>query len=322
MAAGSGAVGQVYALTVYLDLMFAANLLIDGALLWLTGWMIRHKLRLRRLLLGALAGASYVLMMFVPELSFLYTFLVKFALSLVMLLITFGYPGLQGFTRAVGAFYVINFTAAGGILGLHYLLQSSGDIWNGLLFTSSGGIAHRLKIGFWFVLAALAVVLAGFKAVYASRIRRDRLMSYIGTVEVEIAGVTVTCQGLLDTGNRLSDPLTRTPVMVMEAELWEDHLPAAWKGRLSKDGADRLLLETDGPAFAWQDRVRLVPYRGINRASAFMLALKPDKVTVTMGEAVYRSERALIGLDGGTLSGEGAYRAVIHPDLARTGEGA
>ncbi|MFP4975672.1 sigma-E processing peptidase SpoIIGA [Paenibacillus sp. CN-4] len=322
MAAGSSAVGQVYALTVYLDLMFAANLLIDGALLWLTGWMIRHKLRLRRLLLGALAGASYVLMMFVPELSFLYMFLVKFALSLVMLLITFGYPGLQGFTRAVGAFYVINFAAAGGILGLHYLLQSSGDIWNGLLFTSSGGIAHRLKIGFWFVLAALAVVLAGFKAVYASRIRRDRLMSYIGTVEVEIAGVTVTCQGLLDTGNRLSDPLTRTPVMVMEAELWEDHLPAAWKGRLSKDGADRLLLETDGPAFAWQDRVRLVPYRGINRASAFMLALKPDKVTVTMGEAVYRSERALIGLDGGTLSGEGAYRAVIHPDLARTGEGA
>ena len=35
-----------------------------------------------------------------------------------------------------------------------------------------------------------------------------------------------------DTGNQLSDPLTRTPVMVMEARLWEAHLPQGWSKQL------------------------------------------------------------------------------------------
>nr|WP_244444685.1 sigma-E processing peptidase SpoIIGA [Paenibacillus camerounensis] len=304
-------------LVVYIDLIFAANLLIDGVLIWLTGWLVKEKIAWWRLFLSALVGALYVVMMFVPELSFLYTFMIKFGLSVLMLLIAFGYRSLQGYLRALGAFYVINFAAAGGILGIHYLLQSTGDIWNGILFTSTGGQAHRLKIGFWFVLAVLPVVLLLFKLIHSSRVRREQLESYIGEVTVEIEGVSVVCLGLLDTGNRLNDPLTRIPVMVMEASLWEGHLPDTWKGKLTQMSADQLLLETDGQSFAWQDRLRLVPYRGVNRGAAFMLALKPDLVKIKLGEESFCSKRVLIGLDGGTLSGDGAYRAVIHPDLAQ-----
>lgn len=266
--------------------------------------------------LSALVGALYVVMMFVPDLSFLYTFVIKFGLSVLMLWIAFGFVSLQSYLRTMGAFYMINFAAAGGILGIHYLLQSSGEIWNGIMFTAAGGYAYRIKIGFWFVLAILPVVLVSFKLLHSSRARREQLETYVGEVKVEIDGVSVSCPGLLDTGNRLYDPLTRIPVMVMEAALWEGHLPASWKGRLTQDGADKLLLETDGQSFLWQDRMRLVPYRGVNRGASFMLALKPDLVTVKLGEEIFYNTRVLIGLDGGTLSSEGVYRAIIHPDLA------
>lgn len=299
-------------------MIFAANLLIDGILLWLTSWLVKMKVSWWRLFLSALVGALYVVMMFVPELSFLYTFLIKFGLSVLMLWIAFGFRSLQSYLRALGAFYIINFAAAGGIVGVHYLLQSSGDIWNGIIFTSSGGQAYRLKIGIWFVLALLPLVLLLFKLIQSSRRHREQLDSYIGEVTVEIDGVTVTCPGLLDTGNRLCDPLTRIPVMVMEASLWDGHLPVSWKGRLTQTGADQLVLEADGQSFAWQDRIRLVPYRGVNRGGAsFMLALKPDSVIIQLGGDTFCSRRVLIGLDGGTLSGDGAYRAVIHPDLTR-----
>jgi len=306
----------VNVLVVYIDLIFAANLLIDGILLWLTGWMMKTRSSWWRMGLSALVGALYVVMMFVPDLSFLYTFVIKFGLSVLMLWIAFGFVSLQSYLRTMGAFYMINFAAAGGILGIHYLLQSSGEIWNGIMFTAAGGYAYRIKIGFWFVLAILPVVLVSFKLLHSSRARREQLETYVGEVKVEIDGVSVSCPGLLDTGNRLYDPLTRIPVMVMEAALWEGHLPASWKGRLTQDGADKLLLETDGQSFLWQDRMRLVPYRGVNRGASFMLALKPDLVTVKLGEEIFYNTRVLIGLDGGTLSSEGVYRAIIHPDLA------
>lgn len=309
-------------MVVYIDLIFAANLLIDAVLLGLTGWMVKSRSKWWRLWLSALIGALYVVMMFVPELSFMYTLLIKFGLSVVMLCTAFGFKSLQSFLRCLGAFYIINFAAAGGILGVHYMLQSSGEIWNGILYTAAGGYAYRLKIGFWFVLLVLVAVLGCYKAVLSARARRENLEAYICTVSVEIGGVTVTCSGLVDTGNRLYDPLTKTPVMVMEASLWEDYLPEEWKGRLSQEGAEQLVLEMDGQSFVWQDRLRLVPYRGVNRGASFMLALKPDQVEITLGDRAVSHRKVLIGLDGGTLSGEGAYRAIIHPDLASGESGA
>lgn len=304
-------------LVVYIDLIFITNLLIDGALLWLTAWMRKQRLRWWRLAASSTVGAMYVVMMFLPELSFMYTFMLKFALSLLMLWIAFGFGSLQNYIRNTGAFYMINFAAAGGIIGIHYLLKNTGEIFNGIWFTASGGLSFELKIGFWFTFITCFGVLLWFKFVYSTRRKLESRQAYMGEVSVTIGGVTVSCNGLLDTGNQLSDPLTRTPVMVMEASLWKEKLPTAWLQRLAEGEPDKLLLELDAAEFEWRDRLRLVPYRGVNRGSAFMLAIKPDAVDIRIGNQTSRAAKVLIGLDGGQLSGDKSYQAIIHPELVQ-----
>lgn len=304
-------------MVVYIDLIFITNLLIDGTLLWLTGWMRKIKTPWWRISLSAVLGALYVIMMFVPELTFMYTFLIKFGLSLFMLWIAFGFGSLQHYMRNMGAFYIINFAAAGGIIGIHYLLQNSSDIWDGIWYTTSGGLSFELKIGFWFMVISFIIVILWFKLVQSSKRKLDNRHVYLAEVKVSIGGEQVSCTGLLDTGNQLCDPLTRIPVMVMEASLWADYLPASWRDKLVEGEADKLIMELgeEGSTFPWQDRLRLVPYRGVNRGTAFMLALKPDYVEICMDSRISVSTRVLIGLDGGTLSAEKAYRAIIHPDM-------
>lgn len=304
-------------LVVYVDLIFLTNLCIDGALIGLTAWMRKTKLVWWRWLLSSIVGALYVVMMFVPEFDFMFTFLIKFGLSLVMLFIAFGFKGLQVFLRNLGTFYVINFVAAGGILGIHYMLQSSGELFNGIWYTSSGGMSFDLKITFWFTFIVFFAVLFLFKAVQSSKRKSDRMTTYLGQVLVYIDDVTISCTGLVDTGNQLTDPLSRLPVMVMEVSLWQDMLPTSWKGRLKEEAPDNLIMELDQEDFRWQGRLRLVPYRGINKGTAFMLAIKPDLVRVTLDQLSYETTKVLIGLDGGVLSSEGKYRAVIHPELVQ-----
>ncbi|OAB33899.1 sigma-E processing peptidase SpoIIGA [Paenibacillus glacialis] len=307
-------------MVVYIDLIFITNLLIDGTLLWLTSWMRKLKVPWWRISLSALLGALYVIMMFVPELTFMYTFLIKFGLSLIMLWIAFGFGSLQHYMRNMGAFYIINFAAAGGIIGIHYLLQNSGDLWSGIWYTTSGGLSFELKIGFWFMFIVFIIVMLWFKIVQSSKRKLDNRAVYFAEVKVNIGSEQVKCTGLLDTGNQLCDPLTRIPVMVMEASLWGDHLPASWRDKLAEGDADKLVMELEeGSTFAWQDRLRLVPYRGVNRGAAFMLALKPDSVEICMDGKISITTRVLVGLDGGTLSSEKAYRAIIHPDLIHDG---
>lgn len=305
-------------MVVYLDLIFLMNFAIDGCLLLLTAWFRKRKVVIWRLLLSAGVGASYVVMMFMPALSFLFTFLVKFLFSVVMLWVAFGFVSLQSYIRNLGAFYIVNFAAAGGILGIHYLLQSSGELWNGIWYTATGGMGFSLEIGTLFTLVVFTLVLLWFRMVVAGRRRQENLSSYYAEVLIELEQTRISCTGLIDTGNQLRDPLSRLPVMVTEMSLWQPYMPQSFSQAVQNSGlsADNLILQwTEDEAFPWRDRLRLIPYRGVNRGSQFMLALKPDKVTVTLENKSYLTTRVLVGLDGGTLSSEGSYRAIIHPAL-------
>ncbi|ALS27360.1 peptidase [Paenibacillus sp. 32O-W] len=304
-------------MAVYVDVVFAMNLMIDGSLLLMTAWIRDIRAVWWKVLAAAAIGASYVMLMFVPTLSFLFTFAIKFVLSLLMLWTAFGFASLQSFIRNVAAFYAVNFVAAGAVLGAHYMLQGRSEIWQGLAFIE-GGVRAELKTGIVFVLSAVCIGLYIYRSVVRGRRERELLTDHLAEVSVFIGECERRCIGLIDTGNQLYDPLTRTPVMVMEASVWEDELPASWLGHIRQSQVDRLVAGiSDEEPFKWQDRLRLVPYRGVNRGTRFMLALKPDSVCIERDGRREESRKVLVALDGGTLSADGAYRAIIHPSLVQ-----
>ncbi len=46
-------------MVVYIDIIFLINVLIDGTLIWMTGWSRKLRLRPWRLVLSAVIGGSY-----------------------------------------------------------------------------------------------------------------------------------------------------------------------------------------------------------------------------------------------------------------------
>jgi stage II sporulation protein GA (sporulation sigma-E factor processing peptidase) len=305
-------------MVVYADLIFLVNFLIDGALLLTTAWMRKTKIRWWRIAASAAIGALYVVLMLFPPLSFLFTFAVKCLFSLIMIWTAFGFGSLQAYLGNLGAFYLANFAVAGGVIGIHYMLQSSDEFWNGIWVSRTGGVQFGLKIGSVFIAIAAALLLLHFKAVFRGAERRQSISGYMAEVTISIDSFESRCVGLVDTGNHLYDPLTRTPVMIVEAKLWEGVIPEAWMKSIKAKEVDRLVatVAEDGD-FRWQDRLRLVPYRGINRGTTFMLAVKPDRVVITYNEQMVEASKVLIGMDGGKLCSDGSYQAIIHPALVQ-----
>jgi stage II sporulation protein GA (sporulation sigma-E factor processing peptidase) len=305
-------------MVVYVDLIFLLNLLVDAVLLYATAWSRRLKPPWWRLWLAAALGAGYVVLIFFPGWPALTTFAVKCAFSLAMTLAAFGFRSLQFFLSNAAVFYLINFCAAGGIFALHYML-ASGGILEGLLFTQSGGAAFRVEIGTVFILLALAPAVFLFRSVWASARKREAITQFKANVQVRIEDETVSCTGLIDTGNQLVDPLTRIPVVVMEARCWDRVFGAQWLARIERSGTEELMKALEEEV-RFRHRFRFVPYHGIHKGTQFMLALKPDVITIVHGGRTITSERVLIGMKGGRLSGEGAYQAIVHPALLESAE--
>ncbi|WP_158629913.1 sigma-E processing peptidase SpoIIGA [Cohnella sp. AR92] len=309
-------------MTVYVDLVFFTNLAVDGTVLLLTAKVRKLQPKRRRVALSAGLGAAYAAMMFLASVPYLYSFAAKLMVSVLMLLCAFGYGGLLRFIRLFVAFYVVNFATLGGVIGTSFLLTQSGSPWKAMTVTADGGLllSWQLQLGLFAATFALSVWM--FRGASASTERQQRLESLLVDVVVTVDGESWSCRGLVDTGNRLYDPLTRIPVMMMEASLWKDKLPSGWAERLHQEPADQLLAELDGlreDGFAWGERIRLVPYRSLNGTTRLLLAIKPDSVSIVSGsseERIYR--RVLIGMDGGSISPDGTYRAIVHPDLGMT----
>ncbi len=308
-------------MVVYVDLVFFTNLAVDGIVLLLTAKARRTFPARGRLAGAALLGAAYAASMFLVSVPYLYSFAGKVLVSLAMVVLAFGYGGAMQLLRNVATFYTVNFATLGGVIGISYLLKSSASAWSGMTFTEGGGIALAWRMQLGLFIAAFLLSAWIFHGTSETRRKRQRVDGLLWDVEVQVDGRCWTVKGLLDTGNRLYEPLTRTPVMIMEASVWKEQLPAGWCDRLKGESADRLIAELgagETDSFAWSHRLRLVPYRAVNGSPKLMLGVKPDAVIATQeGQRPLRTTRVLIGLDGGTLSADASYRAIVHPDLAQ-----
>ncbi|WP_309123271.1 sigma-E processing peptidase SpoIIGA [Paenibacillus sp.] len=320
-------------MVVYVDIVFLTNFVLDFAMLLAAAKVRSVTPSYWRVGVASAIGASYVLLMFVPALAVFYTFVVKCLFSAVMIMTAFGYKSFSRFAGLLAAFYAVNAAAAGTIVGFHYMLQSSNDVWSGILFSQTGGYQYALGVSLWLVALGGAVGAALFRKVNGGAKRKEKKAEFLAEVEIRIDGAAYRCTGLIDTGNHLYDPLTRTPVMVLEAAVWKDAIPKAWLQAIRADEADRIvqfLSEADeavteaaaagseappGVPFPWRERIRLVPYRGINGSARFMLAVKPDAVTIRQGERESTAEKVFVGIEGGTLSADGTYQAIIHPAM-------
>ncbi|MBB6636315.1 sigma-E processing peptidase SpoIIGA [Cohnella thailandensis] len=308
-------------MTVYVDLVFLTNLAVDGTVLLLTAKVRKLRPKRRRVALSSGLGAAYAALMFLVSVPYLYSFAGKLLVSLLMLLCAFGYGGLLRFVRIFVAFYVVNFATLGGVIGTSFLLTQSGSPWEAITITEEGGLLLSWQLQLGLFAAAFALSVWMFRGASATTEHQQRLEALLVDVAVTVDGENWSCRGLVDTGNRLYDPLTRIPVMMMEASIWKDKLPSGWANRLQNEPADRLLSELDSlgeDGFAWGERLRLIPYRSLNGVTRLLLAIKPDSVSIANGseERIYR--RVLIGMDGGSISPDGTYRAIVHPDLGMT----
>lgn len=298
---------------MYIDLIFVLNFVIDTALLYAVASTLKLQVQRKRIAISSFIGASYVVMIFFPKASFLFTFLFKIVISLVMVWVAFGFISIQYYLRCVSAFYFVHFIAAGGIYGVYYVLNGTNEVINGMLYVQTG--SSHVQIGLLFFTFVFTAILLFYKNSFRIFTRAKQFQQYIAEVHVYFNRNHSICQGLIDTGNRLVDPLTKSPVMILEVEQWEHLLPQSLLECIRTSDVSGLLDQMSSGNGEWNDRIRLVPYRSVNRDSQFMLALKPDKVVVFHQATRFETEKVLVGLEGGKLSSDGTYTAIIHPQL-------
>ncbi|WP_139489942.1 sigma-E processing peptidase SpoIIGA [Brevibacillus dissolubilis] len=304
-------------MVVYLDIILLLNFAIDALLLWFTAYFRKLHIKWWRLAVASLFGSSYLAFFFLPSFAGMYQTFVKLLFSLVMLWIAFGFRRWLSFLQDLCIFYFVAFVFGGGVFGLQYMLSTQNEIVNGIIVTHNDGFGVGTKPTLIILAAGFAFVYVLSRKSYQAIQEPRKIEAFLVEMVVKVAGESVLCRGLVDTGNQLHEPITRTPVTVMEAHLFAHVIPPPILA-IARDDVDKLsklesLMET-APA-EWQSRIRLIPFRSVSRGMDFLVAFKPDSVTVIQDGCRYHNEKVLIGLNPIALSSDGRYQAIVHPAM-------
>lgn len=202
-AAGRGKGGR--GLTVYIDLLFFLNLVVDYFILSLTARLSGAAAGFLRQLGGAAAGALFSFIIFLPALPLPLEWGIRLLLSALIILCAFGFGSGRRFLRLWLTFYAVSFLYAGLMLAVWFLFHPAGlAVHNGVVYFQISPLL--LLCG---TAGAYGVIWLGRRLIRrpAPAGRRERVEIRLGDRKVELTA-------LVDTGHSLTDILSDEPVVV------------------------------------------------------------------------------------------------------------
>ncbi|MGQ9778473.1 MAG: sigma-E processing peptidase SpoIIGA [Bacillota bacterium] len=285
------------------------DLLMDGTLLWAAAAVVGRRTRLWRLLAAAGLGGVYNLWVglardgFLPGWPALGSLPVYFLVLPAMMLAVAFFPfDRKGFLRLVGAFFFLALLAWGLAGAVFYFAAAHGRSFSPFFCTF-------LEIGLGLAAAELGWGVL-HRAALAGACRVD--------LSLKVGSFTLETEGYFDTGNHLLDPFTHRPVVVLDYGLIRRALSPAARSFIEAvaEGASLPFLPPDDP---WLTRLRVVPYRSVERRLGLLPGVRVDEIRLRRRNLTVTHRMMVVGLERiGVLGAEGC-RALVPPALWSVG---
>jgi stage II sporulation protein GA (sporulation sigma-E factor processing peptidase) len=298
---------------IYADVVFLVNLVMDGVIVIATCMIVKRPIRPGRVLAGAVFGAAYALLLFVPHLQIFTTWFGKALASLLMVIIAVPFRGLLDIAKNVIVLYCVTFVMAGAVLALHFAAPGM-SLAQGTII-SGGRIAFETSVSGLGIVAAVPLSIWVLNsAIGRARGLRHRAQSLF-QVTARLDDREVSCTGLMDTGNQLHDPLSNYPVCLVDAVVFQELVPDSMK-RLCRQGTDLLAAITTLKSDQELPKLYWVPFRGAGGGQKLTIAIRPDELWVTQEDGNRVMARpCLLALHMEPLSVDARFQAILHTEI-------
>lgn len=287
---------------IYIDVLIVLNIFINYFLLLATTFFLHQKPKRWRLVISAVVGSLFSLLIFFDNIPFLLITLIKLPLAAVLVLIAFGYHSKSLYIKSVLSFFAVNFIFGGVMMA----------VW---MFAAPSGMYYRNGT-VYFNLSALTLIAGTLIAYFLiqvvsylldHRVKKTEMM----TAVVEADGKQAVLSGFWDTGNKLSDRISGMPVVICEFDSIKELIPVEIQNIFltnSIDGLARLEQHT------WMQRIRMVPFQVVDH-SGMLTAFRPDHFYfIDPNGKKGRDQKVLIGVTDSRLS-QGEYNAILSTAL-------
>ncbi len=292
---------------VYLDLPIIGGILgwiQDSTLLWMVAQISSTRVRWHRLVIGGAIGGFFQFMLLVNQASdgllnawILSPLIFMLLIPAAMIILAFYPLTARRLLTIVSYFYLVSFLLS----GIHWGIDSLNQRF--LHWTISLWWRFCLHLMFIFLVGEI-----GWGVVH--RKVWDQVCLF--PIQIQWQGHFLKLNALLDTGNRLHDPLTKVPVVVVEFNRIKDLLPAEVLTMVENMQRGEMSADFDVPHY-WEERMRVLPFNSLGKEHGMLIGFRPDRFIVCQKNREIENSNVVIAFYHRQLSPEGSFQALIPP---------
>lgn len=298
---------QVICMTIYIDVVFLENLVMNSIILVASGIILKKKMKWIRIILASSLGAIYTIIGYISVLEIYSNLILKVILSILIIYIAFNPQTVKQLWKDILIFYLTSFVFGGVAFALIYVVKPQDILMKNGLFLGT----YPLKTVLLAAIVAFIIIIAAFAIVKTKFSKKDMFCD----VEVELNNKMIKTRAMIDTGNLLKEPITNTPVIVLEHTLLYECVPKEILDNLESILGGELVKIPEEIRNEYISKLKLIPFASLGKQNGMLVGIKADSIKIIQDDQEKENKNVIIGIYNKSLTKRGEYRALIGIDL-------
>ena len=294
-------------MTIYVDIVLIENLIMNYIIILATGIILKVKIKHIRIILSSLLGAIYSIVAYISPLGIYSSLILKLLLSIIIVYISFNSQSIKQLLKHVVIFYMTSFVFGGAAFALIYIVKPQDILMKNGLFLGT----NALKTVILGAMIAFIVIITAFSIVKSKISKKDMFCD----IEIKLNEKIVKTKAMIDTGNMLKEPITNTPVVVVEHTLLYECIPKEILNNLENILGGDFEKITEDIRNEYISKLKLIPFSSLGKQNGMLLGIKPQYLKIINEEQEQVKENVIIGIYNKSLTKRGEYRALIGIEL-------
>lgn len=298
---------KVIKITIYIDIIFLENLIMNSIIIYATSIILKVKAKTMRVIIASSIGSIYAIILYITNMK-LYTSLIsKLILSIVMVYIAFNPQSAKKMCKQVLIFYLTSFVFGGVSLYLIYVIKPQDILMKNGMYVGQ----YALKVIMLGAIVAFIVIKISLKFIKTKFNPKDIYCK----IRLKLDGRQVETNAMIDTGNFVKEPITNTPVVIVESTLLEEILPKEILNNLEKILIGDFENIPEEIQLKYISKFRCIPFKSLGKQNGMLVGIKADGIEIETEEDSKKTDNVIIGIYDKSLTQRGEYRALVGVDV-------
>ena len=290
-------------MTIYIDIVIIENLIMNYIILCATGIVSKNKIRHLRLIMASLLGAIYSVVAYMKILEIYSNIVLKILLSVIIVYIAYNPQTVKKLWKTLVMFYLVSFVFGGVAFSLIYIIKPQDIIMKNGLFLGT----YPLKTIILGAIVAFAIIIIAVKIIRKKFTTKDMICD----IEIMLNNKKINTKALIDTGNMLKEPITNTPVVVVEKILLYECIPKEILNNINQIIGGDLEKIPQQIQSQYISKLKLIPFSSLGKQNGMFLGIKVQQIKIIKESEEITKENIIVGIYQQSLTKNGEYQALM-----------